>query len=87
MMVLVLMKVVVNELRMMLRRRDVTRVLTVEPEPDRRRVVVMVVLIWRWVLRERTVLRTLGLEVGLGGVVQVGGVGFVGDEGRVDGVV
>lgn len=86
-MTMVLMKVVVSELRVMLRCRDVARVLTVEPEPDRRRVVVMVVLIrWR-VLWERTMWRMVGLEVGLGGVVQVGGVGLVGDKGGVDGVV
>lgn len=84
---MVLMKVVVSELRGEGRRRGVTRVLTVEAEPDGRRVVVMVVLIrWR-VLRERTVLGAVGLEVGLGGVVQVGGVGLVGDEGGVDRVV
>lgn len=46
-------------------------------------------LIRRRVLRERTVLGMVGLEVGLevGSVVQVGGVKLVGDQGGVDGVV
>lgn len=66
-----------------MRRRGVAWVLMVEAEAYRRRVVVMVVLIWRRVLRKRAVLGTLGLEVSLGGVVQVGGVGLVGDKGGV----
>lgn len=82
--VLMLMKMAVSELRVTVRRGGVARVLAVEPEPDGRRVVVMVVLIGRRILWKRTVLGTLGLEVGLGGVVQVGGVGLVGDEGGVD---
>lgn len=76
-----LVKEVVRELRSMVRCRDVARVLAVEPEPDRRWVVVMVVLIWWRVLRKRTVLEMMGLEEGLGGVVLVDGVGQVGDEG------
>lgn len=64
MVVVVLMtrKVVVSELRVVVRGREVARVLlTVEPEPDGRRIVVMVVLIRRGILRERTVLGTLGI--------------------------
>lgn len=80
-MMLVLVKEVVRELRLMLVWcGDVARVLAVEPEFNRRWVIVMVVLIrWR-VLRERTVLETLGL----GGLVHVDGVGLVGD-GKVRG--
>lgn len=68
-MVLVQLKVVLSELRSMVRRRGVAWVLMVEAEAYRRRVVVMVVLIWRGVLWKRAVLGTLGLEVSLGGVV------------------
>lgn len=83
-MAMVLVKAV-RQLRLMVRHGDVARVLAVEPEPDRRRVVVMVVLIRRRTLRQGTLLRVVGVEVHMGSVVQVGGVGLVGDQGGLVG--
>lgn len=44
------------------------------------RVVMMMVVVRRWVLRHLAVLRVMRVVLGLCRVVQVGRVGFVGDE-------